>query len=105
MEGILQNLTSMQRRAATWITGAFRTSPTGGVQALAGLIPIHLHYSTKLFHPRLVSNIDNRILETIDAFLKLSAISPISVSISRVENFCNFIIPLSRCSGDKVWWV
>lgn len=26
-----------------WITGAFRTSPTGGVQAIAGLMPIHLH--------------------------------------------------------------
>ncbi len=33
----------MQRKAAIWITGAFRTSPTGGVQAIAGLLPIHLH--------------------------------------------------------------
>jgi hypothetical protein len=33
----------MQRRAALWITGAFRTSPSGGVESLAGLIPIHLH--------------------------------------------------------------
>ncbi|PPR01529.1 hypothetical protein CVT26_015138, partial [Gymnopilus dilepis] len=30
----------MQRKAALWITGAFRTSPTGGVEALAGLLPI-----------------------------------------------------------------
>ena len=36
-------LATMQRKAAIWITGAFRTSPTGGVQALAGLLPIHLH--------------------------------------------------------------
>jgi len=36
-------LTQMQRKAALWITGAFRTSPTGGTEALAGLIPIHLH--------------------------------------------------------------
>ncbi len=33
----------MQRKAAIWVTGAFRTSPTGGVQAIAGLLPIHLH--------------------------------------------------------------
>src|SRR5882757_8245025 len=39
----LKNLNSMQRRAALWITGAFRTSPNVGVEAIAGLIPIHLH--------------------------------------------------------------
>ncbi|KXN83397.1 hypothetical protein AN958_01483 [Leucoagaricus sp. SymC.cos] len=39
----LTSLNKMQRRAAIWITGAFRTSPLGDVEALAGLIPIHLH--------------------------------------------------------------
>ena len=33
----------MQCKAALWILGAFRTSPTGGIEALAGLIPIHLY--------------------------------------------------------------
>jgi len=33
----------MQRRAAIWILGAFKTSPTEGVKALVGLIPIKLH--------------------------------------------------------------
>jgi len=33
----------MQRKAALWILGAFRTSPTGEIETLAGLIPIHLH--------------------------------------------------------------
>ena len=33
----------MQRKAALWILGAFRTSPTGGIEALADLIPIHLY--------------------------------------------------------------
>ena len=33
----------MQRKAALWILGAFCTSPTGRIEALAGLIPIHLH--------------------------------------------------------------
>jgi len=33
----------MQCKAAFWILGAFRTSSTGGIEALAGLIPIHLY--------------------------------------------------------------
>ncbi|KJA16514.1 hypothetical protein HYPSUDRAFT_207003 [Hypholoma sublateritium FD-334 SS-4] len=33
----------MQHKAAIWITGAFKTSLTRGVQAIAGLMPIHLH--------------------------------------------------------------
>jgi len=36
-------LTAMQCKAALWILGAFCTSPTSGIEALAGLIPIHLH--------------------------------------------------------------
>ena len=36
-------LATMQRKAALWILGAVHTSPTGGIEALAGLIPIHLH--------------------------------------------------------------
>ena len=36
-------LAAMQRKAALWILGAFCTSSTGGIEALAGLIPIHLH--------------------------------------------------------------
>ena len=33
----------MQQRAALWITGTFWTSPSKGVEAIAGLIPITLH--------------------------------------------------------------
>ena len=33
-------LNKMQGRAAIWILGAFKTSPTDGVEALVGLIPI-----------------------------------------------------------------
>ena len=36
-------LAAMQHKAALWILGAFCTSPTGGIETLAGLIPIHLH--------------------------------------------------------------
>jgi len=33
----------MQRRAAIWILGVFRTFPTSGIEAIAGLIPIKFH--------------------------------------------------------------
>ena len=36
-------LVAMQRKAALWILGVFCTSPTGRIEALAGLIPIQLH--------------------------------------------------------------
>ncbi|KXN80879.1 hypothetical protein AN958_06944 [Leucoagaricus sp. SymC.cos] len=39
----LASLNKMQHWAVIWIMGAFCTSPSGGVEALAGLIPIHLH--------------------------------------------------------------
>jgi len=33
----------MQRRATIWILGAFKTSPTEGIEAIAGIIPIKFH--------------------------------------------------------------
>ena len=39
----LHKFGKLQRRAALWITGAFRTSPSAGVEGIAGLIPISLH--------------------------------------------------------------
>ena len=33
----------MQWRAAIWITGTFCTLPSEGIEAISGLIPIHLH--------------------------------------------------------------
>jgi len=36
-------LNKMQRRAAIWILGAFKTSPLEGIEALMGLIPIKFH--------------------------------------------------------------
>ena len=36
-------LNKMQRRAAIWILGAFKTSPLEGIEALAGIIPIRFH--------------------------------------------------------------
>ena len=39
----LHELGKLQRRVALWITGAFKTSPSAGVEGIAGLIPINLH--------------------------------------------------------------
>jgi hypothetical protein len=38
-------MNQMQQRAALWITGTFRTSPTTAIEAISGLMPIHLHLS------------------------------------------------------------
>ena len=39
----LKILEKMQKRAAIWILGAFKTSPSFGIEAIVGLIPIKLH--------------------------------------------------------------
>jgi len=39
----MKALNEMQRRAAIWILGAFKTSPLEGIKALAGLIPVKSH--------------------------------------------------------------
>jgi len=39
----LKSLGKLQRRAALWIVEAFRTALLVGIEAIAGLIPIHLH--------------------------------------------------------------
>jgi len=36
-------LDKMQRRAAIWILGTFKTSPSEGIEAIAGIIPIRFH--------------------------------------------------------------
>ena len=39
----INELRKMQCKAALWITGAFQTSPSDGIEAIAGLIPVTLH--------------------------------------------------------------
>ena len=36
-------LNKMQKRAAIWISGAFKTSPSEGIKAIAGVIPIRFY--------------------------------------------------------------
>ena len=60
-------LNKMQRRAAIWILGAFKTSPSDGIEAIAGIIPIrfHLQKITKRsqIHPFKLPN--NHILKNL----------------------------------------
>jgi len=42
LKGIIKGLSAVQRLVALWITGCFCTSPTGGTEALAGLVPMHI---------------------------------------------------------------
>ena len=39
----LKVLGKMQRQAAIWILGAFKTSPLYGIKTIAELVPIYLH--------------------------------------------------------------
>ena len=36
-------LTKIQRRAAVWILGAFKTSPLESIEAITGIIPTRFH--------------------------------------------------------------
>ena len=60
-------LNKMQRRAATWILGAFKTSPLKGIEALAGLMPIRFHLQ-KISKRSLIHSFklpDNHILKNL----------------------------------------
>jgi hypothetical protein len=43
VKGFMSSLSKMQQQATLWIIGAFRMSPIGRCETIAGLIPIHLH--------------------------------------------------------------
>jgi len=60
-------LNKMQRRAAIWILGAFKTSPMEGIEALAGLMPIRF-YLQKIAKRSLIRPFklpDNHILKNL----------------------------------------
>ena len=57
----------MQRRAAIWILGVFKTSPTEGIEAIMGLLPIKLHLQKLLGRSQLLamSLPTNHIIRTL----------------------------------------
>ena len=42
LKGVTKQLLAVQLLVVLWITGCFQTSPTGGTEALAGLLPMHI---------------------------------------------------------------
>jgi len=60
-------LGKMQRRAAIWILGAFRTSPTEGLEAITGLIPIKFHLQKLTSRSQLHSAalLENHLIRTL----------------------------------------
>ena len=60
-------LRKMQRRATIWILGAFKTLPTEGLEAIAGLIPIklHLHKLASRSQLRSVALPENYLIKTL----------------------------------------
>ena len=77
-------LNKMQRRAAIWILGAFKTSPLEGMEALVGIIPIrfHLHKIAKRSQIRSFKLPDNHILKNLLNNSPPQSKSPNSYNIS-----------------------
>ncbi|KAF8223285.1 hypothetical protein L208DRAFT_1518332, partial [Tricholoma matsutake] len=42
VKGVIKTLAQVQSIAACWILGAFRTTPIGGLESIAGLLPLQL---------------------------------------------------------------
>ena len=77
-------LGKMQRRAAIWILGAFRTSPTKGLKAIAGLIPIKFHLQKLASRSQLHSAAlpENHLIRTLMDDLLNSCNKPHPLSIN-----------------------
>ena len=76
----LKALGKMQRRAAIWTLGAFKTSPLYGIEAIAELVPIKLHLQ------KLGGRSQLRVHKLLPNHLIHSLIDPQS-SVSTFQNF------------------
>jgi len=77
-------LGKMQRRATIWILGAFRTLPTDGLEAIAGLIPIKFHLQKLASRSQLHSAalLENHLIRTLmdDPLNTHNKPSPLSIN-------------------------
>jgi len=76
----------MQRRAAIWILGAFKTSPTEGIEAITGLLPIKLHLQ-KLADRSQLHTISLPINHIIQTLMDSSFGSPYNQHPSSLDSF------------------
>ena len=82
----------MQRRATIWILGAFKTSPTDGIEAITGIIPI-IFYLQKLARrsqihpPKLPTNhIIRDLIDDISNLIKKPNLYAVSSLTNRQKN-------------------
>ena len=81
-------LDKMQRRATIWILGAFKTSPSEGIEAIAGIIPIkfHLQKIARRLQIRPFKLPTNHILRNLMDELPPSSIMPNPHNIGSLTN-------------------
>ena len=98
-------LNKMQRRAATWILGAFKTSPLKGIKALAGLMPIRFHLlkisKRSLIRPFKLPN--NHVLNSLLNDDPPSSKTSNSHNIGSLTKIPNQRSP-TGCSHQKTWY-
>ena len=77
----------MQQRAALWISGTFWTSPIAGIEAISGLIPIHLHLKKlyRIFLLRGSSLPPNHIISSILSSNGSYKHNPHNISIDNIN--------------------
>jgi len=82
-------LDKVQRRAAIWILGAFKTSPSEGIEAIAGIIPIRFHLQKiarrSQIHPFKLPT--NHILRELMDDLSLSSNNPNPHTVGSLTNY------------------
>jgi len=84
----MKTLNKMQRRAAIWILGAFKTSPSMGIEAIAGIILIKFHLQKiarrSEIHPLKLS--PSHLLRSLMDDSLSSSITPNSYRIGSLTN-------------------
>ena len=86
-------LGKMQRKAAIWILGAFKTSPMEGLEAITGLIPIksHLHKLMGRSQLRSASLPENHLIKTLMD-------DPLNTCLNSLPNSINFLTDRQKTS-------
>ena len=81
-------LGKMQRRAAIWILGAFKTFLLFGIEAIAGIIPINLHLQklSERLQFRAHSLSSNHILQSLMEPKTYASVKPHPLSLGFLSN-------------------
>jgi len=76
----------MQRRVALWISDAFHTSSSSDIEAISGLIPIHLHLQkfNSRFHLRAYLLSYNHIIKLLLETRPLEDTEPYQILLERL---------------------